>query len=133
MILEITPSMRFAKIKMNLRADTILKNLIVEYYLFLLILCLCFITTKFIIIKAQGVAYSWKSISFKTNLIFEKNVNVIQILLGKGKSLTSKWLEKALVLHHSARANWLEQIFKILVNKPKLGTEKLTVNTADQD
>ena len=54
-------------------------------------------------------------------------------MLDKGKSLTSKWLEKALVLHYSSRANWLEQIFKILVNKPKLGTEKLTLNTADQD
>ena len=54
-------------------------------------------------------------------------------MLDKIKSLTSKWLEKALVLHPSSRANWLKQIFKILVKKPKLGTEKLTANTADQD
>ena len=52
-------------------------------------------------------------------------------MFDKGQSLTTKLLEKALVLHHSSRANWLEQIFKILVNKPKLGTE--TINTADQD
>ena len=54
-------------------------------------------------------------------------------MLDKGKSLTCKWLEKALVLYYSSRANWLEQIFKILVNKPKLGTEKLTLNTGGQD
>ena len=41
-------------------------------------------------IKVQGAAYSRKIISFETNLIFQKNVNFMQMLLDKGKSVTSK-------------------------------------------
>ena len=57
---------------MNLKDESILKNLKYSILSVLLILCLCFITTKSITIKVKGAAYSLKSISFETNLIFLK-------------------------------------------------------------